>query len=440
MADALGMIETKGFVGMVEAADAMVKAAKVELVGYEKTGGGYVTAIVRGDVAAVKAATEAGQRAAERVGELVSVHVIPRPHANIDRCCRSAATGEAERRRPAQVGPAAMRRSARSSARVVATRKEPTLEGLKLLVVRACDVDGKPTGGIVVAVDAVGAGVGEVVLYASGSSARQTQVDQNRPVDATIMAIVDEIEVGGERALREGLSRWRSLDERSDRGDRREGDGAPRRRRSAVDAGSRRSSARLAVKATPLPRRRAYGQPRLDEMRPNIRAPAAQRRLSPTPTRRRRRRATAFEQNERTPIDDARRRWSRRCARRRCAHVDELAALRRRGDGPRALRGQAQRRTRSSPTRRPGREILRPVAYTGDDGLMLTERAPYGVIGAITPTTNPTETILNNAIGMVAGGNAVVFNVHPSARAACAHWCVHLLNEAISGRGRAART
>ena len=84
MADALGMIETKGFVGMVEAADAMVKAAKVELVGFEKIGGGYVTAIVRGDVAAVKAATEAGARQAERVGELVSVHVIPRPHANID--------------------------------------------------------------------------------------------------------------------------------------------------------------------------------------------------------------------------------------------------------------------------------------------------------------------------------------------------------------------
>jgi ethanolamine utilization protein EutM len=84
MADALGMIETKGFVGMVEAADAMVKAAKVELVGYEKIGGGYVTAIVRGDVAAVKAATEAGARGAERVGQLVSVHIIPRPHANID--------------------------------------------------------------------------------------------------------------------------------------------------------------------------------------------------------------------------------------------------------------------------------------------------------------------------------------------------------------------
>ena len=84
MSDALGMIETKGFVGLVEASDAMVKAARVELVGYEKIKNGYVTATVRGDVAAVKAAVEAGARAAEKVGELVSVHVIPRPHANID--------------------------------------------------------------------------------------------------------------------------------------------------------------------------------------------------------------------------------------------------------------------------------------------------------------------------------------------------------------------
>ena len=84
MEEALGLIETRGFVAMVEAADAMLKAARVTLVGYEKIGGGYVTAVVRGDVAAVKAATEAGQRAAERVGELVSVHVIPRPHTNID--------------------------------------------------------------------------------------------------------------------------------------------------------------------------------------------------------------------------------------------------------------------------------------------------------------------------------------------------------------------
>jgi len=84
MSDALGMIETKGFIGMVEAADAMVKAAKVEIVGYEKIGGAYVTTIVRGDVAAVKAATEAGARAASKVGELVAVHVIPRPHDSID--------------------------------------------------------------------------------------------------------------------------------------------------------------------------------------------------------------------------------------------------------------------------------------------------------------------------------------------------------------------
>jgi microcompartment protein CcmL/EutN len=84
MAEALGMIETRGFASMVEAADAMVKAAKVELVSYEKIGGGYVTAIIRGDVAAVKAAVEAGARGAEKVGEVVSVHVIPRPHPNVD--------------------------------------------------------------------------------------------------------------------------------------------------------------------------------------------------------------------------------------------------------------------------------------------------------------------------------------------------------------------
>lgn len=80
---------------------------------------------------------------------------------------------------------------------VVATRKEKELEGLKLLLVRGMDLEGKPTGTVVVAIDAVGAGVGEVVLYASGSSARQTTVTKDRPVDATIMAIVDQIEVGG---------------------------------------------------------------------------------------------------------------------------------------------------------------------------------------------------------------------------------------------------
>jgi len=82
--EALGMIETKGFVGAVEAADAMVKAANVALVGREYIGAGYVTVFVRGDVGAVKAATDAGAAAARRVGELVSVHVIPRPHKELE--------------------------------------------------------------------------------------------------------------------------------------------------------------------------------------------------------------------------------------------------------------------------------------------------------------------------------------------------------------------
>lgn len=84
MMDALGMIETKGLTALIEAADAMVKAARVELVGYKQIGAGLVTALVRGDVAACKAATDAGAAAAQRVGEVVAVHVIPRPHADIE--------------------------------------------------------------------------------------------------------------------------------------------------------------------------------------------------------------------------------------------------------------------------------------------------------------------------------------------------------------------
>ena len=82
--EALGMIETRGLVGMIEASDAMTKAAKVRFVGYEKVGTGLVTAMVRGDVAAVRAATDAGAAAARRVGELISVHVIPRPHPSLE--------------------------------------------------------------------------------------------------------------------------------------------------------------------------------------------------------------------------------------------------------------------------------------------------------------------------------------------------------------------
>src|SRR5437870_12400675 len=84
LGEALGRIEPRGLVAMIEAADAMVKAARVNLVGWEKIGSGYVTAVVRGDVAAVKAATDAGAAAARRVGELISVRVIPRPHSNLE--------------------------------------------------------------------------------------------------------------------------------------------------------------------------------------------------------------------------------------------------------------------------------------------------------------------------------------------------------------------
>lgn len=81
---------------------------------------------------------------------------------------------------------------------IVSTRKEPTLDGSTLLIVRGVDLEGKPTSTLVVAVDAVGAGVGEWVLYASGSSARQTEMTKDRPVDAVVMAIVDQVEVGGQ--------------------------------------------------------------------------------------------------------------------------------------------------------------------------------------------------------------------------------------------------
>ncbi len=86
----MGLVETRGLVGSIEAADAMVKAANVQLIGYEQVGGGYVTVMVRGDVGAVKAATDVGAEAAARVGEVVSVHVIPRPHAEVETILKKA--------------------------------------------------------------------------------------------------------------------------------------------------------------------------------------------------------------------------------------------------------------------------------------------------------------------------------------------------------------
>ena len=94
---ALGMVETKGLVALIEAADAMVKAANVELVGWDKVGSGMVTVFCRGDVAAVKAATDAGAAAGARIGEIVSVHVIPRPHDELS----AALPAKASEKKPA---------------------------------------------------------------------------------------------------------------------------------------------------------------------------------------------------------------------------------------------------------------------------------------------------------------------------------------------------
>ena len=90
MQEALGLVETKGFVGAVEAADAMVKSANVQLIGSEKIGAGFVTVMVRGDVGAVKAATDAGAAAAAKVGDVVSCHVIPRPHTDVEKLLPAA--------------------------------------------------------------------------------------------------------------------------------------------------------------------------------------------------------------------------------------------------------------------------------------------------------------------------------------------------------------
>ena len=95
MSDALGLVETKGLIGSIEAADAMVKAANVVLTAKEYIGAGYVTVMVRGDVGAVKAATDAGAAAARRVGELISVHVIPRPHAEVEKVLPKAKDAKA---------------------------------------------------------------------------------------------------------------------------------------------------------------------------------------------------------------------------------------------------------------------------------------------------------------------------------------------------------
>ena len=237
---------------------------------------------------------------------------------------------------------------------------------------------------------------------------------QNRPVDATIMAIVDEIAVDGETPLREGLAvattaSTRGRSKRSSRACSSGSADAPTAAPKHADA--RRTPSRRSKANIPRGTNGVYAD--ADQA-----AKAARK---------------AFEQNERTPVA-ARAIKMVEAMRRRCSpNNDALSryAVEETGLG-RYEDKLAKNKLVAEKT--PGCEILRPIAYTGDDGLMLTERAPYGVMLAITPTTNPTETILCNAIGMVAAGNAVVFNVHPSAAQVC-NWCVHLLNEAIQAVG-----
>ena len=183
---------------MVEAADAAVKAAKVELVAYEKTGGGYVDRHRprrrRGGEGRVRRRAD---RAAGRVGEVVAVHVIARPHANVDPVMP---LGRASAKQASSRAPSGRYGRARGSAGGV--RKGRSMElarswerssrparsrastGLKLLLVRPLDEEGRETGNALVAADAVGAGPDEIVLIASGSSARQTEATDKRPVDA----------------------------------------------------------------------------------------------------------------------------------------------------------------------------------------------------------------------------------------------------------------
>ena len=156
-------------------------------MGWEKIGSGYVTALVRGDVAAVRAATDAGAAAARRVGELISVHVIPRPHQSLEDVLP---IGKAQRR--GKYGWTAMILGRRVVGTVVATRKDPRLEGKKLLILKPVSPDGKEEAGYVVAVDTVSAGSSERVLVVSGSSARMAEGCKDKPVDASIIGIVDE--------------------------------------------------------------------------------------------------------------------------------------------------------------------------------------------------------------------------------------------------------
>jgi len=183
----------------------------------------------------------------------------------------------------------------------------------------------------------------------------------------------------------------------------------------------------------PMPKAPAYGQPLPSEMKRGFaRVPSARLGIFPDVDSAAKAARKAFEQYDRVPIE-TRNKMIQAMRDVTMKHVRELSEYAVAETGLGRADDKVKKNTLCA-LKTPGIEILRPISFSGDHGLAVIERAPFGVFGAITPTTNPTETIINNAIGMVAGGNAVVFNVHPGAKKVCA-WHVHLLNEAIVAQG-----
>jgi acyl-CoA reductase-like NAD-dependent aldehyde dehydrogenase len=181
------------------------------------------------------------------------------------------------------------------------------------------------------------------------------------------------------------------------------------------------------------PKAPAYGQPLPSEIKhKNVRVPPARLGIFPDVDSAAKAARKAFEQYDKVPLE-TRARMIEAMRATTMKHVRELAEYAHVETGLGRVEDKIKKNTLCA-TKTPGLEILRPITYSGDHGLAVIERAPFGVFGAITPTTNPTETIINNSIGMLAGGNAVVFNVHPSAARVCC-WHVHLLNEAIQSVG-----
>ncbi|MFI5290261.1 MAG: aldehyde dehydrogenase, partial [Polyangia bacterium] len=177
----------------------------------------------------------------------------------------------------------------------------------------------------------------------------------------------------------------------------------------------------------------AYGQPLPSEMKHrNVRVPQARLGVFPDVDSAAKAARKAFEEYDRTPIA-VRDQMVAAMRATTLKHVRELSEYALAETNLGRFEDKLKKNTLVA-TKTPGTEILRPITYSGDHGLAIIERAPFGVFGAITPTTNPTETICCNSIGMLAGGNAVVFNTHPSAWRVCA-WHVHLLNEAIRAAG-----